>query len=274
MSYKCIWIQKLRWVQRATMLAVALHVGSLALAGAPGAGSGPEDFRIELTGAAWLLDSSGTIQASGTPIDLRSDLGAGQQQPTFYGRLVVKPGRKHRIVVEGTPFRINGLNTVNRTIVYRGETFNVSETVRSSADLNYLFVGYQYDLVSGWLGHLGLSVGGAYLGATGSITAVQAATTASTTQNIGLPLVGLETRIFPIPGHRILQIEGGARGMGVGNYGHYFEIDGSGGVGFGPFALMAGYRNVNADIHTASSTNPEGVNVRLKGPIFSVQWRW
>ncbi len=274
MSYKCIWDQKLRWVQRATMFALALHLGSLASAGAPGAGSGPEDFRIELTGAAWLLDSSGTIQASGTPIDLRSDLGAGQQQPTFYGRLVVKPGRKHRIVVEGTPFRINGLNTVNRTIVYRGETFNVSETVRSSADLNYLFVGYQYDLVSGPLGHLGLSVGGAYLGATGSITAVQAATTASTTQNIGLPLVGLETRIFPIPGHRILQIEGGARGMGVGDYGHYFEIDGSGGVAFGPFALMAGYRNVNADIHTASSTNPEGVNVRLKGPIFSVQWRW
>ncbi len=88
----------------------------------------PEDCKVELTGAAWLQNSSGTIQASGTPIDLVTDLGA-QQQPTFYGRLVIKPGRKHRIVIEGTPFRISGYNTVDRTIVYRGQTFMVNQTL-------------------------------------------------------------------------------------------------------------------------------------------------
>ena len=171
----------------------------------------PENFKIELTGSAWLVDSSGTIQASGTPIDLRSDLGAEQQQPTFFGRLVIKPGRKHRIVVEGTPVRLSGYNTVDRDIVYRGQTFSVNETVRSSADLNYLFAGYQYDFLSGRIGHLGVSVGGAYVDATGTISTVAttAAGSASKSETIGLPLAGAEGRLFPIRGRKILEVEGG-----------------------------------------------------------------
>jgi hypothetical protein len=241
---------------------------------AASASEDPEDFKIEVTGAAWLVDSSGTIQANGTPIDLITDLGAEQQQPTFYGQFVVKPGRRHRIVLEGTPFRISGYNTVNRTIVYRGQTFNVNETVRSSADLNYFFAGYQYDVLSGRMGHLGFSVGGAYLGTTGIITEVEGGTTASKTEIIGLPLAGAEGRIFPIRGHKVLTIQGDVRGMGVGAYGHYLEASGSGGISMGPITVLAGYRTVNADIHTASSSNPEGVDAHLKGPIFSLQWRW
>ncbi len=236
--------------------------------------SNAENFKVEVTGAAWLVDSSGTIQASGTPIDLVTDLGAGQQQPTFYGRLVLKPGRRHRIVLEGTPFRITGFNVVNRPIVYRGQTFNVSQTLRSSASLDYFFAGYQFDLLSGPAGHLGLSAGGAYLGATGVIHAVEAGTSASSTQTIGLPLAGAEGRWFPLRSHKLIELDGGLRGMAFGGYGNYFEVSANGGVVFGPFALLAGYRRVNADIHTTSSTNPEGVNIHLYGPIFSAQWRW
>ncbi|MDQ2839872.1 MAG: hypothetical protein M3Y72_02290 [Acidobacteriota bacterium] len=177
---------------------VFLQLTAGAASGSPASGSNPEDFKIELTGAAWLVDSSGTIQASGTPIDLVSDLGAQQQQPTFFGRLVIRPGRKHRIVIEGTPFRITGYNTIDRTILYRGQTFNVNETVRSSADLNYFFAGYQYDVVSGPAGHLGFSAGGAYFGATGTINSVQLNTTASKSETVGLPLAGAEGRLFPI----------------------------------------------------------------------------
>jgi hypothetical protein len=259
-----------RW----TAVILLLQIGGLSSAGHATGAENPEDFKLELTGAAWLIDSSGTIQANGTPVNLVSDLGAEQQQPTFFGRLVVKPGRKHRIVIEGTPFRISGYNTVDRTIVYRGQTFNVNETLRSSADLNYFFAGYQYDILSGSMGHLGLSVGGAYIGTTGSITSIQVGTTASKSETIGLPLAGIEARVFPIPGWKILEIEGGVRGMDVGAYGNYIEASGSGGVNIGHIALLAGYRTVNPDIHASSTSNPAGVNAHLKGPIFSAQWRW
>ena len=48
----------------------------------------------------------GVIQADGSPVNLVEDVGVYQEQPTFFGRLVFNPGRKHRIIVEGTPFRL------------------------------------------------------------------------------------------------------------------------------------------------------------------------
>lgn len=247
----------------------------MALAASPSLGfsENPEEFKVEVTGSGWLVNSAGTIQANGAPIDLVTDLGAEQQQPTFYGQLVIKPGRKHRIVLEGTPFRITGFNTINRAITYRRQTFNVSETLQSSADLNYFFAGYQYDILSGSRGHLGFSAGGAYANATGTIHSVQTGTTATKSETIGLPLAGADFRIFPVPGHRILDIDGGIRGMGFGSYGHYVEATANGGVCLGSFTFLAGYRAVNIDLHQTGGTR-SGVSARLKGPIFSAVWRW
>ncbi len=248
--------------------------GFLLFGGIAAAADTPEDFRFEITGAAWLVDASGTIQASGTPINLVSDLGVQQQKPTFYGKLVIKPARKHRIVIEGTPFRLSGTNTLTRTVTYRGQTFTVNQTLDSKADLNYAFVGYQYDLVSRPAGHLGFSVGGAYLDAAGTILAVQTSITATKSITLGLPLAGAEFRIFPIPGHQWIDVDGGIRGMGLGSYGHYLEAGANLGVWLGRhFAVQAGYRGVNANLHEASSGG-NGIDVRLKGPIFAVIGSW
>jgi hypothetical protein len=233
----------------------------------------PEDFRIEVTGSAWIVSSGGSIQANGTPVDLVSDLNVSQREPTFYGQLVFKPARKHRIVVEGAPFRLSGLNTISRTFSYRGQNFTVSETVRSNAELDYLFAGYQYDVLSGAKGHLGFSVGGAYLSATGTIQATQVSTAATQSQTIGLPLAGADFRVFPVPGHKILELEGAIRGMNFGDYGHYVEASANGGLCLGPITFLAGYRAVNTQLHETRNGG-SGVSPRLKGPIFSLMFRW
>ncbi len=234
----------------------------------------PESFRIEVTAGGWLINSGGQIQANGSPIDLVNDLGVSQGKGTFYGQLVFKPGRKHRIVVEGTPFQLNGLKTVNRTIDYRGRTFTVSQTVQSTATLDYVFAGYQYDVLSGPKGHLGFSVGGAYLNAAGTLTAVQTSVSSSRSQTVGLPLAGVDFRFFPIPHHKIFDVEGGIRGMAFGDYGYYAEATGNGGFNIGPFAILAGYRGVNTSIYVNNSSGPSGLTARLKGPIFSGVFRW
>jgi hypothetical protein len=245
-------------------------------------GTDPESFRLELTGSAWLVNSSGTIQAGGalasaissiTAIDLVSDLGVKQRQPTFYGRLVIKPSRKHRIVIEGTPVGLHGTNVVTRTVIYHGETFTVGQTLQSSADVNYFFAGYQYDVVSRPAGHLGFSVGGAYLNATGTIHGVESGLVATKSETLGLPLAGAEGRVFVIPGRKLLEIDGGIRGMAFGGYGHYVEGTVNGGIGFGPLTVQAGYRAESADLHSTNNGG-NGVNVRLHGPIFSLQARW
>jgi hypothetical protein len=241
----------------------------------------PENFRIEIMGSGWLLNSGGQLQANGTPADFVNDLGIAQRQPTFFGHLVFKPSRRHRIEVEGTPYSLHGLNTIDRSIVYQGRTFAVNQSVTSNATLNYVYAGYQYDLLSNSRGHFGLSLGGAYLNATGSLatnvttngmTTVVAATK---TQTFGIPLTGVEFRVFPLPHHRIFEIEGGMRGMTLGGYGYYVQAIGQGGLSFGPFTLLAGYRAVNTSIHvTAKSGNANGITARLQGPIFSGAFRW
>lgn len=236
----------------------------------------PESFHLEVFGSAWLIDSSGTLHSEGASIDLRSDLGFEQQLPTFAGRLVFKPARKHRIFVEGAPLNGNGLNTVRRSITYHGTVFNVSETLRSNVDLSFLEAGYQYDIVSKPHGHFGLSVSGIYLNGTGTLVTVNTALASTANQKIGLPVAGAEFRVFPIPHHNWIDIDGSFRGMGFGDYGHYVEGNVNGNVWIAShIAIGAGYRRINALLQNSSNQlTGSGLNLNLRGPIYSVGFHW
>ena len=235
--------------------------------------SDPEAFHVEITGSAWILNTSGHIQSGALPIDLRSDLGVEQHTPTFFGKLVVKPARRHHIIVEGTPFNLNGRQTVTRSITYRGQTFNVSDTVVSSASLAYVFAGYQYDVVSRPAGHLGFEIGGTYLNASGTLRGLQSGISSTQSQTVGLPLVGVEFRTSLLPGHSFLELNGEGKGMALGGYGHYVQGAANLGVRVGPLTFEGGYRVVDADVHETGS-NPSGVSPFFRGPVAGVVFRY
>ena len=235
--------------------------------------SDPEDFHVEITGSAWMLHTSGHIQSGGLPVDLRSDLAVEQNVPTFFGKLIVKPARRHRIVVEGTPFDLHGRQTITRSITYRGNTFNVSDTVVSNANLTYVFAGYQYDVISHPSGHLGFQLGGAYLNAAGTLQGLQSGITSTKSQSIGLPLVGAEFRTSPVAAHRLLELNGEVKGMGFGSYGHYLQATANLGVRLGRLTLEGGYRLVDADVHETSQ-NPSGVSPQFRGPVAGLVFRY
>jgi hypothetical protein len=88
---------------RYAVVIICLWISASVMSGAP-ASEDPENFKVEVSGAAWLVDSSGTIQASGTPIDLVTDLGAEQQQPTFYGPACGETGPQTQDRGRGNPF--------------------------------------------------------------------------------------------------------------------------------------------------------------------------
>jgi hypothetical protein len=230
-----------------------------------------ENSKLEITGSFWAINSSGTIRANGTPVDLKSDLGVSQNQPTFTGKLVVKPGRKHNIVIEGTPFRLSGTNDLTRTITYSGKTYTLSDRVTSLADLDYFYAGYQYDLISRPAGHFGLMAGGAYLSADGTIRSQVSGLTASKTETIGLPLAGAGFRVFPVRRRVLLVVDGEVKGMDVGSYGHYVQASASAGIGVGPVLIEGGYRVVNFDLHTTNKVT--AVSPQFKGPLLSIVFR-
>lgn len=227
-----------------------------------------EQSKIEITTSYWPINTSGSIRANGTPVDLKSDLGVSQGQATFSGKLVAKPGRKQKIIVEGTPFRLDGSKNLSRSITYQGRTYVVSDYVTSTADMNYFYAGYQVDLLSRPAGHLGFEAGGAYLSATGSITSHTAGVTESKTETIGLPLAGVEFRAFPVRRNISVEVNGEVRGMKFGSYGYYVQASGNLGAGFGPILVEGGYRIVNFDIHTTNLTTI--VNPQFTGPVVSL----
>ena len=230
-----------------------------------------EPAKLEIKLSYWNVDTSGTIKADGTPVDLKSDLGVSQSQPTFDGKLVFAPARKHKILVEGTPFRLSGDRDLSRGITYAGRTYTANEHVLSTADLNYFYGGYQYDFLSRDTGHLGVNVGAAWLDTTGTLRGQTTGITATKSETLGLPLVGIDARIFPVRKRLLVDIAGEVKGMAFGDYGHYVQASIAAGVGIRNVLVEAGYRVVNIDIHTTSNTT--GVSPQFTGPTISVVLR-
>ena len=227
------------------------------------------ESRVEVTASAWQSSISGTVQALGLPVALHSDLKLGDQW-TFFGKLAVRAGRRHRLVIEGSPYDFSGTNTLSRTIAFGGRTYSFSEMIASNATLTYVFAGYQFDAVSRDRGHLGFGVGGAYVGATGAIRSASGVQ-ASSNQTIGLPLAGTEFRYFIGPAR--LNINGEAKGMAFGGYGNFLQGVVNVGAGLRHVMFQAGYQYLNADIHENRATNPAGIAPVIQGPIFSIQLR-
>lgn len=156
----------LRWILSRTVFQasfISIAISSFAWA----QDVSPDDFLFELTMSAWYAGSSGTVQAGGLPIALGSDLSL-QNSWTFFGEFSFKPGRRHRLNIEGSPYAFGGVASLSRTI-----TFNEQELLRSRHGVvgckpHLLLRRYQFDVMSKPAGHLGLEAGAAYLHATGT----------------------------------------------------------------------------------------------------------
>jgi hypothetical protein len=231
----------------------------------------PEEFTFEVTGSMWDFGATGTVSGVKTSLDLEKDLGIERELQDFSAKLTFKIRPNHRIVVEGGPFQLRGEHTATKTFSVDGKIFTASEPLKTTGDAHYFYAGYQYDFVRGKQGHIGGSVGGVYLNGNGTITAPTAGITASRQQTAGLPLLGVEARVFPIPGSGLVDVDGYVRGMDFGPYGAFVEYSINGGIWFyRRVALQAGYRDLWADL----SYNHKSANVSVRGPIFSVVFKW
>jgi len=178
-------------------------------------------------------------------------------------------GGTNRLLVEGTPYRLDGTTTLTRTFTFSGKTYTVSTPITSHAEINEAFFGYQYDVLSRSGGHVGIQVGAAYFNASGTVSNPTTGS-ASDSITIGLPLLGAEGRVFLVPNR--VNINGQVKGMSFGSYGKYVETEFN--LGVSPLkylTIQASYRFVDIDIH--ESTGSRVVNPRFSGPVFSIQLR-
>jgi hypothetical protein len=209
-----------------------------------------EQYHLRID-ADWLYNfPSGTLKASGdvVPVDLNQDLGF-QHFSTFSGKVDWKFTRKNHLYIEFIPISLTQQTTLQRSIVFQGQTFTAGVAAQAELTSNTVAPGYQYDLVRRKWGHFGLGLQMDFIDvkATVSVQAQvtgsgvrQAAASATASQLAPIPVAGPEFRVYLAPR---LFLDGDLKGMYFFGYGSFISTSETLGVALTRhFALRAGYR--------------------------------
>ena len=226
-----------------------------------------EKYGYEFTAGLWPLSPSGNVLSHGTTTDLRSDLGIEARVHPMI-KALIKTAERHGFTFEFVPYRLNGDNTITRTFHFSGRDYPTEDKIHSEASVNYIFGGYQYDLVNAPRGYLELVAGVAYFGATVRVESQQVGT-GTEQRRVPLPMIGGKFRIFPFR-RDTFSFDGEVKGMSYGSFGRYIHTNVNASVAVSPHVrLQGGFNLVNGDAHDEAGT--KGFKLRFAGPIFSVQ---
>ena len=110
-----------------------------------------ENYHVEVSGNLWNPNLFGIISSEqfgqlGSDINFISDL--GYERTRFKDlRIVLRPGKKHRLRAQYTPVVYTAEKRFSRNIIFNGIIFPVSLPVQSTFEWKVWRLGYEYDFV-------------------------------------------------------------------------------------------------------------------------------
>jgi hypothetical protein len=242
-----------------------------------------DSYKLRVEGF-WVYSSpSGTIQSSvqNGAIDLTKDLGFNSYS-TFAGKLDWKFTHKNHLYLVGIPFNSSRETVLNRTIIFRDQTFEAGLTTQSSLSSPMYGFGYQYDIIRRRRGHLGLAAQINVFDTHASINAAaqvtgdgvhHAAVSASASLLAPIPVAGPEFRWYLTDSPRVF-IEGNVYGMYFFGYGNFVSSLGT--VGFSVnrhLSINAGYQlGSRLIVNNNSSSNRIGIDLTQRGPMAGLEF--
>ncbi len=221
---------------------------------------------------------------------LRFDLSWFYSQPSgsftskgntgFFSTFVVKVDwkftRKNHLYFGASNFDQSKQFTVNRTIVFQGQTYNTGLAASGQLQSLVLIPGYQYDFIRRKRWNLGGQVQLDLFDITGTLSAAaqisngipRAATVSSGSLRAPLPVAGPTIRIYPAS---YFFVTANVLGMYFFGYGNFISTEGTVGVKLtNNFALRGGYQlGSKFDINTKS--NRLGVSLSQKGALAGLE---
>ena len=117
----------------------------------PGSAVVGEEYHIEASYGWWnaqpsLIVNSESLAIPGSDVNLIEDLGIEKHKLGKFD-LVLRPGKKHRFRFQRLPIHYEANNTVKRSFVFNGQSFNVGLPVQTMANFDTYRVGYEYDFL-------------------------------------------------------------------------------------------------------------------------------
>ncbi len=235
-----------------------------------------DQYSIRITGF-WLYSSpTVTLSAAGNngSIQFNQDF-AFRDYSTVLGKIDWKFTRKNHLYFTAAPFNQSNQVALNRTITFQGQSYTVGAIAKGQLRATMYSPGYQYDILRGRHGHLGIATQVNFFHTTGSISAAaqvtgngvqQAASSASASLLAPIPVAGPEFRIYLTKSQRLF-INGNVFGMYLFGYGNYASTTDYLGVSlFKHLSIDAGYA-VGSRLRVNDQNNRVGLNLVQRGPI-------
>ena len=212
-----------------------------------------ERYHIEASLGFWnpppqFEIASESLGVLGTRIDAVKDLGIEQQRVSDL-RIVVRPGRKHKLRVNYMPMGYSASSTVSRDIVFNGILYRVNLPVTTTLTWNTWHLGYEYDFLyrDRWFVGLVLQTKITDIGANLEAPAINASEFSRARAPI--PAIGGITRVYVAPN---ISITGELDFFKIPDSiderykAHYFDFDLYGTVNFNDYVgAQVGYRSLD-----------------------------
>jgi hypothetical protein len=237
-----------------------------------------DSYKVRLYGFWFYSNPSGNFQGSSENdvIDLNKDLNFSSYS-TFAGKLDWKFTRRNHMTLAGSAFDQSRTLTLNRTIIYQGQTFDAGLVTHAQLSAPLYAPGYQYDIIRRKRGHLGVAVqidpfdAKATMNAAAQVTGdgVQhAAVSAKGSLLAPIPEAGPDFRYYLTNSLR-LYVEGNVLGMYL--FGHGNFVSAADDVAFTltrHMSVNAGYQlGSHLVVNNSSSSDRIGIHLTQKGPI-------
>jgi hypothetical protein len=207
--------------------------------------------------------------------DFQKDV-AFNSYSTFYGKMDWKFTRKNHLYLSATDFDQSKTFRLNRTIVFRGQTFNVNSMANGSLRTLFLIPGYQYDIFRRKRWNLGFQAQLIIFNVTGSFNAAaqvnngvpQAAAFSSSQIRVPLPTAGFEIRFYPA---KRFFVTANVQGMYFFGYGDFISSQGSVGIKLTKNIAARGGYYLGSRFNVNTKAKQVGLNLTQKGPLAGLE---
>jgi hypothetical protein len=261
-----------------SLLLICLYVATLPPLHA--FGEDLDAYKRRFSGSWWFSQPSGYFDGANHSgeFNLSDDFHFGSYS-TFTGTFDWRFKRKHHLIVGMSPVSYSKSATLQRTVEFQGETYELG--TKASSDIRSLSFapGYQWDFIRRDHGYLALGTQIYLLSTKATLTGTvfvngQEATRSSSGSFFApLPVLGPRGRWYPLNSDR-LSLEGYVNGMYFFGYGDFYAARGIAGIALSHhWKAIAGYQmGTRLSIHGGSDNI--GIRLTQKGPVVGIEGSW
>jgi hypothetical protein len=279
-----VWLN-VEWRQRISLRARLVFVVALfaLVAAVPQLHAGDKDkedwdaFKLRFDLFWFYSEPTGSFTSKGNTgsLDLQKDIGFNSYS-TFDGKLDWKFTRKNHLYFIGTDFDQSKTVTLNRAVVFQGQTFAVGSTATGNLSALVLIPGYQYDFIRRKRWNLGVQVQLDIFDVSGSLSAAaqvnhgvpQSAVFSSGELRAPVPVAGPEIRFYPA---RHFFVTANVLGMYFFGYGNFVSSQGTLGLKLTKNLAIRGGYQLGSRFNINTKSNRLGVSLTQKGALAGLE---